>query len=97
MVTITKTKKKWKKKNSPWYVHYDDWLNFHWTIQDEFYAPVPSEIVERLVTRPEDMSPDVIDSVKLFKDQLLRMFEVNESGPSMITAMFATVCSGIHG
>lgn len=27
------------------------------------------------MTRPEDMPPDVDDSVKLYKDQLLRMFE----------------------
>lgn len=44
-------------------------------LQDEFYAPVPPEIVDRLVTRPEDMSPEVDDSIKLYKDQLLRMFE----------------------
>ncbi|CAF3709748.1 unnamed protein product [Adineta steineri] len=42
---------------------------------DEFFEPTPAEIVERLVTRPEDMMPDVTDSIKLFKDQLLRMFE----------------------
>lgn len=44
-------------------------------LQDEFFAPIPNEITERLVTRPEDMSPDVDESIQLFRDQLLRLFE----------------------
>ncbi|CAF2033300.1 unnamed protein product [Rotaria magnacalcarata] len=44
-------------------------------VTDEFFAPVPTEIVERLVTRPEDMIPDVGESIQFFKDQLLRMLE----------------------
>ncbi|CAF4826662.1 unnamed protein product, partial [Rotaria sp. Silwood1] len=44
-------------------------------ITDEFFSPVPTEIVERLVTRPEDLMPDVSDSIQLYKDQLLRMLE----------------------
>ncbi|UJR31514.1 hypothetical protein I4U23_019003 [Adineta vaga] len=42
---------------------------------DEFFTPIEADIVERLVTRPEDMMPDVADSIKIFKDQLLRLFE----------------------
>ncbi|CAF1405575.1 unnamed protein product [Rotaria sordida] len=44
-------------------------------VTDEFFSPVPTEIVERLVMRPEDLMPDVTDSIQFFKDQLLRMLE----------------------
>ncbi|CAF2637524.1 unnamed protein product, partial [Rotaria sp. Silwood2] len=44
-------------------------------VTDEFFSPVLTEIVERLVTRPEDLMPDVSDSIQFFKDQLLRMLE----------------------
>ena len=51
-------------------------------IQDEFFTQIEADIVERLVTRPEDMMPDVADSIKVFKDQLLRMLEEYMAGLS---------------
>jgi hypothetical protein len=72
-------KKKPKKKNKSLYVSKNNNRKlkfFLFDYQDEFFAPVPTEIVERLVTRPEDMKPDVADSIQLFKNQLLRIFEV---------------------
>ncbi|CAF1144837.1 unnamed protein product [Adineta ricciae] len=44
-------------------------------VVDEFFTQIEADIVERLVTRPEDMMPDVADSIKVFKDQLLRLLE----------------------
>lgn len=76
-----KTMMKRKKKNNRWLVEKFEQNSLRKRVflsfQDEFFAPVPSEIVDRLVTRPEDMSPDVADSIKTYRDQLLRSFEVN--------------------
>lgn len=34
------------------------------------------EIIERLVQRPEDFKPHAAESIKAYKDKLLKMFEV---------------------
>ena len=70
-------KKKPKKKNKLLYISNNEIIKIKFFVffKDEFFAPVPQEIIERLVTRPEDMSPDVGESIQLYKDQLLRMFE----------------------
>ena len=45
--------------------------------KDEFFAQVPQDVVERLVVRPEDLMPQVDDSIKSFKEALLHVLEVN--------------------
>lgn len=44
--------------------------------KDEFFAAVPPDVAARLVVRPEDTLPLVSNSIKLFKDTLLRVLEV---------------------
>jgi hypothetical protein len=44
--------------------------------KDEFFEHVAPDVVERLVTRPEDTLSSATQSIELFKDTLLRVLEV---------------------
>lgn len=44
--------------------------------KDEFFAPLPADVIDRLVVRPEDTQPLVETSIKSFKEALLHVFEV---------------------
>ncbi len=51
-------------------------INIKMWLKDDFFTELPPDIVERLVTRPEDIEPNVLKQVQVFKEAALRILEV---------------------
>jgi adenylate/nucleoside-diphosphate kinase len=47
--------------------------------KDEFFAELPADVVERLIKRPEDNEPNVVESLSFYKEAILRALEFKMS------------------